>query len=81
MKVLKETIKEFHGLTIQSKISDSAYYDSEEHNAVSDQKSDSLVATHTSDGTFFTDTDTTNKNYPCKLILNRIILSAIRPID
>ena len=48
--ILKKTIKEFHGLTIQSTISDSANYDSEEHNAVSDPKINSLVATHTSDG-------------------------------
>ena len=35
---------------IQSTISDSAYYDSEEHDVVRYPKSDSLVATHTSDG-------------------------------
>ena len=48
--ILAETIKEFNGLTIQSKINDSAYYDSEEDDTKSDPKSDSLVATHTGDG-------------------------------
>ena len=48
--ILAETIKEFHGLTIQSTINDSAYYDSEEDDAESDPKSNSLVATYTSDG-------------------------------
>ena len=85
--ILKETIKEFHGLTIQLTISNSAYYDSEEHDAVSDTKSDLLVATHTSDGNErkITDTDTTKINPPHKLILNRlipnIIPGAICPID
>ena len=79
-------ITEFHGLTIQSTIRDSAYYDSEEHNAVSDLKSDSLVATYTSDRNErkITDTDTTNGNCPHKLILNRFIPKitpgAFRPI-
>ena len=62
--ILKETIKEFHGLTIQSTISNSAYYDSEEHDAVSNPKINSLVDTHTSDTNKrkITDTDTTNGN-------------------
>ena len=73
--ILKETIKYFHGLTIQSTISDSAYYDSEEHDAISNPKSDLLVATHTSIGNKrkITDNDTTNGNSPHKLILNRLI--------
>ena len=77
--ILKETIKEFHGLTIQLTISNSAYYDSEEHDAVSDTKSDLLVATHTSDGNErkITDTDTTKINPPHKLILNRLIPNII----
>ena len=85
--ILKEMITEFHGLTIQSTIRDSAYYDSEEHNAVSDLKSDSLVATYTSDRNErkITDTDTTNGNCPHKLILNRFIPKitpgAFRPIN
>ena len=80
-------IKEFHGLAIQSTISDSAYYDSEEHDVVSKRKSDSLVDTHTSYGNEIkiTDTDTTNVNSPHKLILNRIspkiIPGTIRLID
>ena len=50
MNILEETIKEFNGLTIQSTIKNSAYYDSEEDDAESNPKSDSLVANHTSDG-------------------------------
>ena len=75
LDILKETIKEFHGLTIQSTISNSVYYNSEEHDAVRNPKSDSWVATRTSDGNErkFTDTDTTNRNYPHKSILDRII--------
>ena len=44
-----------------------------------DPKSVQLVATHTSDGNErkITDTDTTNSNYPHKLILNRIIPNII----
>ena len=84
---MKETIKEFHGLTIQSTISDSAYYDSEEHAALSNPKIDSSVATNTSDRNErkITETDTTNRNYSQKLILNRlipnIIPGATRTID
>ena len=74
-------------MTIQSTISDSAYQDLEEHDAVSDPKIDSLVSTHTSDGNErkISNTDTTNRNYPHKLILNQlipnIIPGAICPID
>ena len=50
LDILKETIKEFHGLTIQSTIINSVYYHSEEHDALSIPKSDSLDATHISDG-------------------------------
>ena len=60
--ILAETIKGFNGLTIQSTINDSAYYDSEEDDTESDPKSDSNVATHT-----------TNGNYPHKLLINRLI--------
>ena len=73
-------------MTIQSTISDSAYYDSEGNSAVSNPKSDSLIATQTSDGNErkITDTDTTNGNPPHKLILNwiipKIIPGAIRLI-
>ena len=85
--ILKETIKYFHGVMIQSTIRNSAYYDSEEHDAVSDPKSDSLVATSTSNGNKrkITDTDTTNGNSPHRLISNqiipKIIPGAIYPID
>ena len=87
LDILKETLKWFHGLTIQSTVSDSVYYNSEEDDAISDPKSDSLVATQTSDRNErkITDIDTTNGNSPHKLILNRlipnIIPGAIRPIE
>ena len=74
-------------MAIQSTISDSVYYDSEEHDVVSEPKSDLLVSTRTSYGNErkITDTDTTNGNTPHKLILNRlipnIIRGTIRPID
>ena len=86
-EILAETIKGFNGLTIQSTINDSAYYDSEEDGAESDPNSDPNVATHTSDGTKrkVTDTDTINGNSPSKLLINRlipeIIIVAISPID
>ena len=73
-------------MRIQSTISYSVYYDLEEHDAISDPKSDSLVSTHTSDGNKIkiNDTDTTNINSPHKLFLNRIIPKiipgTIRPI-
>ena len=47
--ILEETIKGFKGLTLQSTINDSAYYNSDEDDAESDLKSDQLVSTHTSD--------------------------------
>ena len=61
MEILAETLK---GLTLHSKINNSAYYDSDEDDVESDPKSDPLVATHTSDGKKrkVTDTDTTNRN-------------------
>ena len=74
-------------MTIQSTISDSAFYDLEEHDAVCNPKIDSLVATHTNDVNErkMTDTDTTNGNYPHNLLINRfipeIIPGAIRTID
>ena len=74
-------------MTIQSKINNSAYHDSEGHDTTSDPKSDSLIATHTSDGNerIITDLEITNRNSSHKLIFNRlipkIIPGAIRPID
>ena len=47
--ILVKTMKGFNELTLQSKINDSAYYNSDEDNAESDPKSDQFVATHTSD--------------------------------
>ena len=47
--ILEEKIKGFKGLTLQSTINDSEYYNSEEDDAESDQKRDQLVATHISD--------------------------------
>ena len=63
-----ERIKGFNALTIQSKIKDSAYYNSEEDDAESDPNSDPKVATHTSEGKKrkVADTDTTNRNSPCQ---------------
>ena len=74
-------------MTIQSTINDSAYYDSEDDDAKSDPKSDSLVATHTSDRNKrkITDTDTTNINSPHKPLPNReipeIVLGVIPPVN
>ena len=85
--ILAETIKEFNGLMIQSTINDSAYYDSEEDDAKNDPKSDSLVATHTSDVNKrkTTNTDTTNGNAAHKLLMNReipgIIQGVIPPVN
>ena len=54
------------GLKFYSTINDSAYYNSDRDDAESDPKSDQLVDTHTSEGKkrLFTDTDTTNGNFP-----------------
>ena len=78
--MLAETLK---GLTLDSTINDSAYYNSDEDDAESDPKSDPLVATHTSDGKKrkITDTDTTNGNSPQKLLINRTIPVIIPPIE
>ena len=72
VEILAETIKGFKGLTLQSKINNYVYYNSEEDDAASDPNSDPKVATHTSDGKKrkFTDTETTNGNYPHKLLIN-----------
>ena len=75
MDILEETIKGFNGLTLQSKINDSAYYNSDKDDAEIDPKSDQLVATNTSDRKKrkVTDTDTTGRNSPHKLLINRLI--------
>ena len=77
---LAETIK---GLTIDLIINDSAYYISDEDDAEGDPKSNSLVDTYTSDGKKrkVTDTDTTNRNSPQKLLINRTLPIIIPLID
>ena len=77
---MAETLK---GLTLDSTINDSAYYNSDKDDAEGDPKSDPLVATHTSDGKKIkvTDTDTTNRNYPQKLLINWTLPMTIPPID
>ena len=47
--ILTERIKIFKGLTIQSSINNSAYYNSDEDDAEINPNSDPKVATHTSD--------------------------------
>ena len=73
--IMAETIKGFNGFKTQSTINDSTYYNSKEHNAESDPKSDQLVATNISDGKKrkVTDTDTINRNHQQKLLINRLI--------
>ena len=72
LDILAETIKVFKGLKLQSTINDSEYYNSEKDDTESNPKMDQLVATHISDGNKrkFTDTNTTNINYPQKLLIN-----------
>ena len=48
-EILEETIKGFNGLTIQSTINNSGYYNSEEDYAESDPNSDPKLDTPTSD--------------------------------
>ena len=62
LDVLVETLK---GLTIDSTINNSTYYNSDKDDAEFDPKSDPLVATNTSDGKKrkVTDTDTNNRNF------------------
>ena len=74
LETLAETINGFNGLMIQSKINDSAYYDSEENDSEIDPNSNPKVATHT-----------TNGYTPHTLFINRlnpeIIPATIMPID
>ena len=49
LDVLSETIKVFNGLTLQSTINNSAYYNSDGNYAERYSKGDQLAATHTSD--------------------------------
>ena len=80
-EIMAETIKGFNGLTIQSTINDSAYYNSEEADALSGPNRDPKVDTYNSDGKKIkvTDTGTNNKNYSGKLLINRLI-SKIIPV-
>ena len=72
---------------IQSTINDSTYYDSEENGAERDPNSNPKVANNTSGGKKrkVTDADTTNRNSPRKLLINRLIPEiipvSIPPID
>ena len=85
MDILAETIKGFKGLTLQLTINHYAYHNSEEDEAEKDPTSYSKVATHISDRKKIPDTDTTNGNYPHKLLINRLIPDIIPviipPID
>ena len=76
--VLEEKLK---GLTLDSTINNSAYYNSDEYDAESDPNSDPL-ATHNNDRKKikFTDTDTINGNSPQKLLINRTLPIIIPPI-
>ena len=71
---LAETRKIFKLLINQSTINDYKYYDLEENDAESDLNRNPKVSTHTSNRKKrkVTDTDTTNRNYPHKLLINRI---------
>ena len=73
--ILAEMIKVFNRLTLQSTINNSSDYHSEKNDAKSDPKIDQVVATHTSDKNKIkvTDTDTTDRNSPHKLLINRLI--------
>ena len=75
LDITAETIKGFNGLALQSTINDFTYYNSEEDDAESYPNSDPKVATHISDGKKgkVADTDTTNRNYQQKLLINQLI--------
>ena len=82
-EILAEMIKVFKELTLQPKINDSAYYNSDKNYTESDPKIDPLVATHTSDRKKInvTDTGNTNENSPQILLINRTLLIIILSID
>ena len=87
MDILAETIKGFNGFTAQSTINNSAYYNSEEDDTESNPNIDPKLATYTSDvkKRKATNNDTTNRNSPRKLLINRLIPEiipvTISPID
>ena len=78
--ILAETLK---GLTLDSTINDSAYYNSDEYHAEGNPKSNPLAATRTSDRKkiIVTDTDTTNINSLKTFLINRTLPMIIPPID
>ena len=82
LDIMAEKIKVFTGLTLQSKINNSTYYNSEEDVSESDPKSNPLVATNISDGNErkITDTDTIKGNSSHKLLTNREITAIIQGI-
>ena len=83
LDILAEIVKGFKGLTLHSKINNSGYNNSDKDDAESDQKSDQLVATHTSDRKKIkiTDTNTTNINCLQKILINQTIPFIIPPTD
>ena len=83
--ILADTIKVFKGLTLQSIINNSAYYNSEEDDTERHPNRNPKVATHTSDGKKrkVTNDDTTNGNCTHKLSINRLtqeIISVVIPL-
>ena len=65
------------------KINNTGYYNSDKNDGEGDPKSDPKVATHTSDRKKrkVTETDTNNRNYPQKILINRTLLMITTPID
>ena len=80
MDMLAETLK---GLTLDSTSNNYAYYNSEKSDTEGDPKSYTVVDTHTRGGKKrkVTDTDTTNGNYPQKLLINRTLPMIIPTIE
>ena len=72
----------FNGLMIQSTMNYSSYYDSEEDEAESDPKIDTLVDTHTIDKNKrkISDDYTTKGNSPHKFLTNRKIPAIIKGV-
>ena len=70
-------------MTLHSTINDYAYYNPDENDAEGDPEIDPLIDSHTSDGKKrkVNDTNTTNRNYPQKLLINRTLPIIIPLID
>ena len=79
LNIMAEMIKIFKGLTLDSTINNSKYYHFEEDDAESDPNSDPKVNTTASNGKKrkVTDTDTTNRNYSHRLLINLLIPETI----